>query len=277
MTIAMRFLVVTLVVAAVSERGLAQKSASNTNGQTFEVVSIKPNASGGGSTRVGVQPGGRFVMSNGDPMQLILNAYDYLPFEVIGAPSWMSSERYDVIANAGREPARDEMKAMLRALLADRFKLTTHTETRQLPAYALVRARVDGQLGPQLRPSDVDCEAFRAGRGAAPAPRPPAQSTRPEAPTCGMQARPGFYAAGGTTIAAFIASLSSDLERRVTDMTGLVGEYKIVVQWAPDDRPGSDVPSLFTALREQLGLKLDPLTGPAEVLVIDHIEHPTED
>ena len=253
----------------------AQTAAPNAQNATFDVVSVKANKSGSGSTMVGTQPGGRFVMTNGTLQTLILNAYGYLPFEVAGLPQWASAERYDVIAQAGRAVALDEMHAMMKALLADRFKLVTHVDVQELPAYTLVRVRPDGQLGPRLKAWDVDCAAVAAGRGA-PAPKPSAQPARPAPPMCGMTAGPGYYMAGGVTLAALASSLQSTLERRVADKTGLPGEYEIAIRWAADDREPGDLPSLFTALQEQLGLKLEPGKAPAKVLVVDRIERPTE-
>ncbi len=197
---------------------------------------------------------------------------------------------------------------MLRALLADRFRLTTHKETRELPIFALTFARNDRTLGPQLRRSATDCAALAAargrrgsggqgaaggpdGRGVAPAvPMPLAPGERP---SCGMRIGPGTIVAGGNQLSQFASVLSTWVNRIVVDRTGLTGGYDIDLQWTPDqmpfgfggDRPAGAVPapsdpnrpSIFTALQEQLGLKLDSQKGPVEVLVIDHVEPPTED
>jgi uncharacterized protein (TIGR03435 family) len=184
------------------------------------------------------------------------------------------------------------MQLMLRTLLVERFKLAVHHETRELPVYALVFARSDGKLGSQLHPASVDCEALRAtgrDRGA-----PPPFPQPGERPTCGMRLGPGQMAGGGYPLSQLATTLSSFVQRVVVDRTGLAGNFDFDLTWSPDqfqgggplgplpgsERPvGSDssAPSIFTALEEQLGLKLASQKGPVDVLVIDRVERPTED
>jgi len=159
---------------------------------------------------------------------------------------------------------------MLKDLLATRFGMVAHLETRPLPAYVLVR-QSSGQLGPQLKPWTVDCAALReSGKGT------DGLSAATGAPPCGMRGSPGMLTAGGATIDALARSLASTLDAHVVDETELRGNYEFVLRWARDDRPNDDAPSLFTALQEQLGLKLESRRLPVEVLVIDHIQRPTE-
>ena len=126
----------------------------------FEVASIKPNKSGDMRVMMSVQPGGRFTATNVTLRMMIRNAYQLQEFQITGGPSWIADERFDIVAKAetgdgigdpfraepNGQPSRGQL--MIRALLADRFKLVAHNETRELPIYALVKARNDGKLGP---------------------------------------------------------------------------------------------------------------------------------
>jgi uncharacterized protein (TIGR03435 family) len=182
----------------------------------------------------------------------------------------------------------------MRSLLAERFKLSVHREKRELPIYELVLARSDGKLGPELRPSSADCRAIIEARKA--------QGQKPdlpkagERPQCGARVGFGELAAGGQPLLELIALLSSTVQRNVVDRTGLSGNFDIYLKWTPDQLPprpaglpadqplringlaiDPDGPSIFTALQEQLGLKLESAHGPVDVLVIDHVERPSPD
>ena len=271
----MRTTVIVLTFATVigSVAVLSAQAPADQSGPAFEVASIKRNTSGSGSMTVRA-PGDRFEMVNGTVMTLVLNAYGLQSFQVIGAPGWTASERYDVIAKAQARPNLAERQQMIRTLLRDRFRMVARTETRPLPAYVLVRARPDGQLGPQLKPWTLDCAAFRQSGAAAAIPRSPSATS---APPCGMQGGMDHFLAGGITVDALARTLSSNLAAPVLDETGLTGEFEVVLRWARDDRATADAPSLFTAVQEQLGLKLEPRRVPVEVLVIDSVERPTPD
>jgi len=243
--------------------------------ESFEVTAIKRNVSGSGSMNVGIQPGGRFVAVNATALTLIQNAYPYEQFRIVNAPGWATAERYDVTAVAGSPLNADQFRARLQILLRERFNLLAHTETRTLQTYALVLARADGELGPNLKRWTIDCDTYKPGAATAP-PRAVADFAIP--PTCGMRGGPGMFAAGGYALADFARSLASDLGTVVNDRTGLEGKYEIALKWNPDPaRPNTDnsLPSLFTAVQEQLGLKLDSRREPVEVLVIDRIDRPT--
>jgi uncharacterized protein (TIGR03435 family) len=175
---------------------------------------------------------------------------------------------------------------MIRALLADRFKLAVHNETQQLPIYALALARGDGRLGPNLHRSETDCNALLAaarGRGALP---PASQPGEPM--PCGMRIGPGAMSMGAASLSQFANSLSMFVGRVVLDRTGLTGMFDANLTWTPDQMPqrppgapepppiDPNGPSIFTAVQEQLGLKLDSQKGPVDVLVIDRVEHPVE-
>ena len=159
---------------------------------------------------------------------------------------------------------------MLRSLLEDRFRLSAHRETRDLPIYALVLARADGRLGPRLRQTTSDYCAKRfeaAGKGGdTPAP--------PGSPVCGISGSGNELTAGAFPINEFARFLAGRSGRIVVDRTGLTGVWDFDLKWSPPNAPNPDPdrPSIFTALQEQLGLRLDATTGPVEVLVIDRLE-----
>jgi uncharacterized protein (TIGR03435 family) len=158
-----------------------------------------------------------------------------------------------------------------------------------MPIYALIRAREDGKLGNELKPSTIDCEAFGAARRGGSAP----QFKPGERPVCGIRMGFGELAGGGFPLSSLASSLVQTVERIVVDRTGLSGNFDFYVRWtperlppgAPTDRPfrmnGAEIdpsgPSIFTALQEQLGLKLESTRGPVDVLVIDHVERPSPD
>jgi uncharacterized protein (TIGR03435 family) len=172
---------------------------------------------------------------------------------------------------------------MLRTLLADRFKMVMHKETKELPIFELVLARQDGRLGPELRPAVVDCAARAA---AAKAGTPPASSGPPGPGSCFMNMNPVSVRGGGVTLVMLANILVGPAQRLVIDRTGLTGNWDLEVNYTPDPSqvpPGVELPSsidpngpsLFTAIEEQLGLKLRPARGPVEVLVIDSVQQPT--
>lgn len=298
----------TAAVASLVVTGTARLRAQAPGAQaptpSFEVASVKPNKSGDQRVMLGIQPGGRFTATNVPLRMLIRNAYQLQDFQLVGGPGWLTSDRFDVLAKAdgdlpftplGGPPG--PVQFMLKNLLAERFKLAVHRETRDLPIYALVLARSDGKTGPQLRPATVDCTTRFAGRGrdgappAPPQPGPPAPGARPQ---CGMRIGPGQLSGGGFPVSQLASMLSGFVQRVVVDRTGLTGNFDIDLTWTPDQLPQGtqgppppgapplppidpNGPSIYTALQEQLGLKLDSAKGPVEVLVIDRVEPPTED
>ena len=265
--------------------------------QEFEVASVKRNASGNNFVQLGGDPGGRFTATNVPLKLLIRQAYQLQDSQIVGGPNWINTDRFDIIAKApgplvlpapGGSPGPFQL--MMRALLADRFKLAVHTESRELPIYALTLARRDGKTGSQLRPAAVDCVAMFAARGrGGPPPAPPQPGERPP---CGMRLGPGNLSGGGVTMAQLSTTFSQFVQRVVVDRTGLTGNFDIDLTWTPDQLPQGrgepppgvqlppidpNGPSIFTAVQEQLGLKLDSQRGPVDVLVIDRVEQPTED
>jgi uncharacterized protein (TIGR03435 family) len=208
-------------------------------------------------------------------------AYPRITTQLIGAPGWLESDRYDINAKAEGEPPEAEMLAMLRGMLADRFSLTVHDEPREQDVYALVPSRTDGRLPQGLRPATFDCAALVERRQGSGASLPPRANG---APACGLSSDGRRVASGGLTMAQLIRNISPLVGRAVIDRTGLTGYYEFTLEYAA--RPGNaagvpDVadnrPSIFTAIQEQLGLKLESQRAPVNVLVIDRIERPSED
>jgi bla regulator protein blaR1 len=265
----------------------------------FEVASVRQNTGDDGKVMIGIQPGGRFNAVNLPLWDLIRQAYALQRTQIVGAPEWTETARYDIVAKAEADIPRagpgapiGPLNFMLQDLLEDRFKLRAHRETREMPIYALMLARNDKQLGDGLRPSTVDCAAMR-GRGARagmPPGPPPGPLVPGERPTCGMLFAPNQVMAGGVSLAQLTPMLSQLTQRIVVDRTGLEGNFDVSLTFTPERMPQGppppgappltidpNGPSLFTALQEQLGLKLESERAPVEVLVIDHVERPTPD
>jgi uncharacterized protein (TIGR03435 family) len=268
----------------------AQSASANATpaSPTFDVASIKLNKSGDAATTLGFQQGGRFRSVNETLVRLIGEAYATafaLPrFQIVGGPAWIDADRFDVDARPGGNPSSQDAHLMLRTLLADRFKLALHSETRELPIYNLVPFRRDGKLGDRLHPSNIDCAALR-GAGAT---ANPASSAG--APPCIMNFGRGSLSAKAMSMSQLAnMGLARAVNRPVVDRTGLQGAYDWTLEWTPNQSAQSqlsagaptptdpDRPSIFTAVQEQLGLKLESTTGPVDVLVIDHVEQPTPD
>jgi uncharacterized protein (TIGR03435 family) len=199
-------------------------------------------------------------------------------------PDWFDRDRWDIIAKLPPEAVgqREQVEpvTLLQNLLADRFKLVAQLDTREMPVYALVVARSDRRLGPQLQPSNGDCEAARIARekGGAQAAMPPIRRG-----FCGTRAGNGTVSTSGVPLSAFARNLAPMTGRFIIDRTGLAGSYDLDLKWTPDQAAGAassaltDGTSLFAALEEQLGLKLEAQRAPVEVIVIESAERPVED
>ncbi len=244
-------------------------------GATFDVASVKPNRSGETRISVNTEPG-RFVAINAPLILLIRLAYAVPEYRIVNVPDWARSERFDIVAGTGGPVERERQNAMLRSLLRERFRLVASDETRQLPIYALVRARPDGTLNPKLRPSTTDCVALLTAARTG-TPLPPSDRI-----LCGIQGRPDGVSIGGMSIGEVAAQvLSPESGRLVIDRTGLEGPFDFDLDFtrtaAPAGSTATDGVPLVTALQEQLGLRLEPQRGPVDVVVIDSIERPTAD
>lgn len=235
----------------------------------FDVVSIRQNNSGttGGSGR---PRAGGYTFTNIPVRSLISLAYNNLPFDrILGGPAWIVSDRYDINGSGKENATMAETAVMVRSLLRDRFQLVAHMDRRELPVYFLVVARADGRLGPGLRRSAVDCSDPEARKKALAA----ASDSRI---VCGITFETGVYTAGGAAVSTVLGTLTAASGRAVLDRTGLTGAYDIELKWTPLPDPTSDNVSIFTAVQEQLGLRLESGTAPLDVLVIDRIERPSE-
>jgi uncharacterized protein (TIGR03435 family) len=243
----------------------------------FEVASIRPNTSGDRRTNSYIQ-GDRFTAINPTLRELIRAAYQVRDLQ-IAAPEWIESARFDIVAKAAAPLKMGVVPPELRQLLADRFGLKVHNESRELPVYALVIARPDGKLGPALRVVDVDrCpQAMARAEAVARGGQPPSAPAPGQQVECGLRSRPGALNGGSITIEPLAQRLSEIIGRVVLNRTGLTGRFDLDLSWAPDQNPDTPGPSIFTALQEQLGLKLESTRGPVDVLVIDRVEPPTPD
>lgn len=245
---------------------------------TYEVASIKPSGPDFRGTSIQIQPGGGLRVSGGTLKLLITLAYDVREFQVSGGPGWIDSEHYDIMAKTDhasasdpsqmtddqRKTTQEQMRQRLQALLAERFQLTIHREKTEQSAYALVVAR----SGSKLQPA-----AVKEGERARPM----------------MRMGRGQLSGQGVPLDMLVTSLSSQLGHPVLDRTGLTGNFDFTLEWTPDPGqpsgpPGADVhgppvdpngPSIFTAVQEQLGLRLESQKGLVEKIVVDRVERPS--
>jgi uncharacterized protein (TIGR03435 family) len=261
----------------------------------FAAASVKANKSGSPQGRGDIGPGGRFTSTNLSLEFLIRLAYERSPrsrglepFEVAGGPAWIRADRFDVNATAGREVSLTELRSMVRSLLIDRFKLKAHYETRQGPVYRMTMAQRE-RLGPQLRRAAGECDRVVSDplRGITPGQAEPCGYFGPS-PTIPTGSDKAYQAFRGLTMEDFALRLYPYLGRRVVDATGLAGYFdgefeftaEIVMPPPPPGLPnpydGRVLPSIFSVLPQQLGLRLRAERGPVEIVVVDGADHPTE-
>jgi uncharacterized protein (TIGR03435 family) len=266
------FLAAAGVLAFAAPLIIGQSNATPTAARalTFEVASIRLDKSDSGEVGFGFgTKGNRFTASNVPLKSLIQYAYGVNGDQILGAPAWVGSEHYDIEAEVDEAEADwlhalrpEQQMLLLKPLLEDRFKLQVHRETRLLPAYELVVAR-NGPKVKQATPDETYPNGFKSPDGAA---RPGTFFLKQ-----GQQDQLTFQ---GLTMARLAQLLSKQVGGHVVDKTGLAGDYDFTLQWAPEDNPGAG-PSIFTAVQEQLGLRLKSGKLPVECLVIDHVEHPS--
>lgn len=234
----------------------ARVTDAQTSGAAFEVATIKPAApSPDGHTHINYPPDDRFSAINITLLALMQWAYDVPQKQILDGPSWLSTTRFDIEAKVdpgeikalNSQQITDLKRHMLQALFAERFHLKLHQETRTLPAYDLVLAKG----GAKLQPSQSKGKSIGFGNS--------------------------HFNGEGLTTEQIAEELSHIAGRVVVDRTKLADRYDFKLQWTPDDAPVTDnsAPSLFTAIQEQLGLKLEPAKEPVPVLVIDSIDFPT--
>jgi bla regulator protein BlaR1 len=257
---------------------LAQSPASAE--PTFEVTSVKPDLTGAPARYVRQTPG-RVSISNLTLKDLLMFAYQVKDFQILGGPGWIDSAQYDIEGKAGGSPSQAQIKPMMQALLRDRFKLALHHDTKELPIYELKVAKGGLKLQPLKEGS---CIAFDPNHSL-PAGQKPSDF-------CGSLSNGrGRLDATSTTMVDLSRDLSVMIGRTVVDKTGVTGAFALHLTFVPDETmpqfpvptgdpvnptPPDDGPSVFAAVQEQLGLKLESGKGPVEVLVIDHVEKPTE-
>lgn len=242
--------------------------------------SIKPNNSNRGGSVSGYRPGDVYIATNVSLKSLITEAYGIRDFQLQGASNWIDKDRFDVQArgdSAGPLPAgaqnidRARLLLKLQSLLEDRFRLKMHDETREPPVYALIV----GKGGPKLKAA-AESVAGQCGRPGGPS----CPGTRIQCCEAGMM----DLVATHVSMPLFAESLSQKMSRQVIDKTDIQGAFDIKLRWLREDLTpvAADVagepqgPAIFTAIQEQLGLRLEPARGPVRVFVIDSVERPTE-
>jgi uncharacterized protein (TIGR03435 family) len=228
---------------------------------------------------MGPEPGGRFGATNVPLRDLVSFAYAipplYADYRIAGGPNWIDDDRFDIVAKVEVQLPPDEMRVRVRTLLEDRFAVKAHFETRELPIYALVFAKSDQTMGPRLRRSEVDCDAVRTANRGMP-PTPPIQAQAGDKLVCTGRTTSGLIIGGAMLIDNLVTSLGGFAGRIVQNRTGLTGRFDFELTWTAEQSDPNAL-SLFTAVQEQLGLKLEATRGPVEVLVLDRVERPTPD
>jgi len=257
----------------------------------FEVASIRPSPRAE-PNRFGfpvmssfrIEPGGRVTAAQITLRELVWRAYGLQPFQVGGGPEWTTEERFEVAAKAGDgfTGGVEEIRVMLQSLLADRFALAVRSESKEMPVYVLVLARRDGKVGEQLQPSTIDCAEVRARRS---------RAQQPQADT-GPDCNLSMTLSGATMTARFVGEHADgiarlltgpDTQRVVINRTGLAGTFDGTLAFTPAPLPGfpplpgsENGTSIFTAVQEQLGLRLQPDRAPVTVLTIVSAQKPIE-
>jgi uncharacterized protein (TIGR03435 family) len=232
----------------------------------FDVASVKENKTLTSGTKMRLMPGGGVAAEHLPARSLITIAYSLQPYQFAGAPDWASDTYYDINAKPAGTATREQTFTMLQALLVDRFRLTFHRETRDVDGFALVQAR-PGTLGPNLRRSAVDCENREIF------------SATPRCKEGGINMSPAGTSikAVGTQMWTLLQTVIGQMGAPVSDDTQLSGPFDFDIQWSNDVGAANDLPSISTALQEQLGLKLEKRRVSAEMFVVDRFERPTPD
>jgi uncharacterized protein (TIGR03435 family) len=315
-------LLVLLSVAAVFARQEIPKSQGTpaSVGRRFDVASVKPNhqtlaefvraSQGNASTAlptIGIRtfPGGRLTASFVTLRALIVRAFEIKDYQLEGGPSWVGTTNFEINAKAEGEATEQELNAMLKALLIERFALRTRIQVKEMPLHVLTLARTDGKLGSQLKPTSDTCLAEMEERRKNPAQRrsdtpPPAARSVEEmrdmlrTPRCGgssmgSSASSMTFSFSGQPLSTLVSRLSSQLSAPVLDKTGLTGAYDAVLEYEPVGRQASLsaapnangpeflAPPLRSALQQQLGLKLEDTKGPLDIVIIESVEQPMPD
>jgi uncharacterized protein (TIGR03435 family) len=223
---------------------------------SFEVASIRVNASGSTNSSINPKPGGRYSATNVTVFQLVRSSFGVQDFQIADAPDWFYSLRYDIEAKAVDEATTpDRLQAMVQTLLKERFRLSYRRETREGRVLALVVTKNSHKLKPVSgecvpAPAGGSCGSFRASNG------------RIEGPQ--------------VTMTQFAARLTRSLGQNVVDKSGLAGTFDLTLEWTPETDEQGDAPTVYTAIQEQLGLRLESSRGPVDTFVVEHVEKPTD-
>jgi uncharacterized protein (TIGR03435 family) len=225
---------------------------------SYEVATIKPSNPEGGNSGFHMR-GRRLFIENKTLRQILIFAYGVHPKQLIGEPEWSASDHYDVdgVLDTAGEPSLKQLQRIVQKLLVDRFALKTHRETRELPVYALAVA----QSGLKIAKTKGDPNTLGNEND-------------------GVHAGQTTMTITNMSMTDFTLSLQFIVDRPVVDQTGLAGKWDFDLTWTSDDsrvppETTNPPPGLFTAIQEQLGLKLDAVKTPADVFVIDHVERPS--
>lgn len=265
-------------VTAVSFALLPCVASAQSKAPNWDVVSIRPNNTGSGSISVSIDDD-HFEMTNVTFAIMLMNAYNLRPAQIIDLPPWAKSEHFDVRGKvldgdmaALKKMKPEERRPMFQVILRDRFGLQFHKETRNMPVYELVPAKSGASL--QALPEQTDAEKEADEKAA--------EKSRGSM-NVNQNGEGVVVNARGVRMVQLVATLSNYAGRTVVDKTGLPGEYNIQLRWLPEEiasahhsENGDQLPSLFTAVQEQLGLRMVAAKGDVETLVVDHVEHPTE-
>jgi uncharacterized protein (TIGR03435 family) len=218
----------------------------------FEVASIKLNNSGDGRSTESTSPG-RVTAENINISSIVQQAFGIKEFQISGAPGWLATDKYDVSATTGttKDLSDTELEPYFQALLVERFHLRYHRETKEMQVYALGVAKTGAKVTAHAGAGDNSTNMTNG----------PAKTSMKSV---------------NISMKGFAGTLGRRLDRMVIDNTGLAGGYDLTLEWAPNPSPDSTEPSLFTALQEQLGLKLESTKALVEIIVIDNIERPSE-
>jgi uncharacterized protein (TIGR03435 family) len=274
----------------------AQAMQTGVGSAAFDVASVKryqPAAGRPQSNSISVMPGGRFTAPSATLRGLIAAGYGILDFQIVDGDRIPANDRFEIEATTKADVTVEQARAMVRTLLADRFRLSAHTEIRELPVYVLTVSRGDRRLGDQLRPAGPDCAPVKGPPGLPPPPPPPPSENIGRILTLsGPPLRCGGLRYSSTsgehlslrnlTIADLAGRLIGTLGRPVLDRTGLEGSFDVDLTYTLEARVDIDAsnapnaPALPTAMREQLGLRVESARAPVEVLVIDGVSSPTE-
>jgi len=280
----MRSLLTSLVFTLCWPLASAQDAGPSASAARFEVAAIRRNIEANPRQNIGVAPGGRVTVTNMPIRFLIRFAYRVEDFQIAGGPSWMNTDTYDINAKASGNVGPEQMRPLLRTLLEDRFKLIVHHETKEMPVYELYPTK--GGFKSELS-KDASCVS--------PDPKNLPKPGEPLPHFCGnIGVGPHSIEAYSIPMNRFVAALSSVLGRVVIDETGIKDKVTIHLEFATDELNGSltrggpgesasaspatdtSKPSIFAAVQEQLGLKLESTKAPGDILVVDQLERPSE-